>query len=228
MQRFAWGDALPVAANVRQRRRRWRRRASLEAHDRRLPGRVPGRSRRSANSQPSPLGLQDMAGNVSEWVNDYYLSFVDATAATDPLGPEPAAQHVVRGANWRSAAVRQLRFAWRGTRRRRQRHDRLPHRALRGVSMKNLMRRPFASRLSLACCAHAGHRASMFITLRAVRAGVRRRKRQHAPQHRRPRTPRPSGRSEHRAGCEGIGRQQRDVPRRHLKSDAARERSPSS
>jgi formylglycine-generating enzyme required for sulfatase activity len=54
-----------------------------------------------------------MGGNVSEWVNDYYLSFVDPAPVTDPLGPDQAAQHVVRGASWRSAAVAELRFAWR-------------------------------------------------------------------------------------------------------------------
>jgi len=63
--------------------------------------------------QPTPLGLHDMGGNVSEWVNDWYSSFVDSAAITDPFGPETAARHVIRGANWKSAAVAELRYAWR-------------------------------------------------------------------------------------------------------------------
>ncbi len=50
---------------------------------------------------------------MSEWVNDYYLSFVDNVPVTDPLGPDDGAQHVVRGANWKSASVSELRLAWR-------------------------------------------------------------------------------------------------------------------
>jgi hypothetical protein len=52
---------------------------------------------------------------VSEWVNDFYLSFVDPAAVTDPLGPDQAALHVVRGANWKTGAVGELRYAWRDT-----------------------------------------------------------------------------------------------------------------
>ena len=62
---------------------------------------------------PTPLGLHDMGGNVSEWVNDWYSSFVDSAAVTDPFGPDTAARHVIRGANWKSAAVAELRYAWR-------------------------------------------------------------------------------------------------------------------
>jgi formylglycine-generating enzyme required for sulfatase activity len=50
---------------------------------------------------------------VSEWVNDWYLSYVDKTAATDPFGPADGVKHVIRGANWQSASVAELRLAWR-------------------------------------------------------------------------------------------------------------------
>ncbi len=66
--------------------------------------------------QPSPLGLHDLGGNVSEWVNDFYLSFVDPAPVTDPLGPDQAAFHVMRGANWKTGSVGELRFAWRDSR----------------------------------------------------------------------------------------------------------------
>jgi len=62
---------------------------------------------------PNAFGLYDMAGNLSEWVNDFYLSFVDSSASTDPLGPEQSGRHVIRGANWKSTSVSELRLAWR-------------------------------------------------------------------------------------------------------------------
>ncbi len=44
---------------------------------------------------PNALGFYDFAGNVSEWVNDRYLSFVPSAAVTDPLGPNDGKSHVV-------------------------------------------------------------------------------------------------------------------------------------
>jgi formylglycine-generating enzyme required for sulfatase activity len=62
---------------------------------------------------PNALGFYDLAGNVSEWVNDRYLSFVPSAAVTDPLGPDESKGHAYRGSNWRSAATSELRFPWR-------------------------------------------------------------------------------------------------------------------
>jgi formylglycine-generating enzyme required for sulfatase activity len=57
------------------------------------------------------LGLYDMTGNVSEWVNDRYSSYVDSSAATDPLGPDSGRAASVRGASWRTATTAGLRLA---------------------------------------------------------------------------------------------------------------------
>lgn len=109
--RFAWGDALPVperAGNF----------AGAEA-ERIVEGVLPGYRddylvvAPVGKFKPNALGLNDMDGNLSEWVNDFYLSFVDSNAATDPLGPEQSGRHTIRGANWKSAAVSDLRLAWR-------------------------------------------------------------------------------------------------------------------
>jgi formylglycine-generating enzyme required for sulfatase activity len=62
---------------------------------------------------PNALGFYDLAGNVSEWVNDRYLSFVASTPVTDPLGPTDSKGHTYRGSSWRSAATTELRFPWR-------------------------------------------------------------------------------------------------------------------
>ena len=60
---------------------------------------------------PNALGLYDMTGNVSEWVNDRYSSYLEAAAATDPLGPESGRATAVRGASWRTASTAGLRLA---------------------------------------------------------------------------------------------------------------------
>lgn len=54
----------------------------------------------------TPTGMHHVAGNVREWVSDYYLpnfySMPDATA-TDPQGPSPQGYRVVRGGSYQSA-----------------------------------------------------------------------------------------------------------------------------
>lgn len=48
-------------------------------------------------------GLYDMAGNVREWVSDYYdLFYYSASPDKNPKGPEKANQRVVRDAGWHS------------------------------------------------------------------------------------------------------------------------------
>ena len=113
VRRFAWGDALPIApqaGNLAGTETLGQLEAQLSDYHDDYPVVAP-----VGKFQPSPLGLHDMSGNVSEWVNDFYLSFVDPSPVTDPLGPEQAAVHVVRGANWKTGNVGELRFAWRDT-----------------------------------------------------------------------------------------------------------------
>jgi formylglycine-generating enzyme required for sulfatase activity len=110
-RRYAWGDALPVSGDVGNI-------AGAET-GKSLPASLPG-YRDSypvlapvGKFKPSPLGLHDLSGNVSEWIGDYYLSYVDSAPVTDPLGPEDGTRHVIRGANWKSAAATDLRLATR-------------------------------------------------------------------------------------------------------------------
>jgi len=62
---------------------------------------------------PNAMGFYDFAGNVSEWVNDRYLSFIASTPVTDPLGPTDSKGHAYRGSNWRTVHTTELRFPWR-------------------------------------------------------------------------------------------------------------------
>jgi formylglycine-generating enzyme required for sulfatase activity len=59
------------------------------------------------------MGLADMGGNVSEWMHDVYVSLPDSAAVTDPRGPDVVGPHAIRGANWRTASMSELRLAWR-------------------------------------------------------------------------------------------------------------------
>lgn len=54
-------------------------------------------------SGASPFGLYDMAGNVTELVNDYYGPYPDGPV-TDPMGPAHQNGAVARGGSWKDAA----------------------------------------------------------------------------------------------------------------------------
>ncbi|MGQ9425483.1 PEGA domain-containing protein [Gilvimarinus sp. F26214L] len=63
----------------------------------------------------NPRGLYDLAGNVSEWVNDFYEIAVSLStkAEQDPLGPTEGSYHVIRGSSWAHGGVTELRLSFR-------------------------------------------------------------------------------------------------------------------
>ena len=61
------------------------------------------------------IGVFDGAGNVAEWVNDFYT--VPTPGMTrpveDPIGPETGNSYVIRGSSWRHAGPTELRLSYR-------------------------------------------------------------------------------------------------------------------
>ncbi len=60
-------------------------------------------------------GLYDMGGNVSEWTHDVYtLTVPDATQVyPQQLDSRLKGSRVIKGANWRSGSLTELRAAYR-------------------------------------------------------------------------------------------------------------------
>ncbi len=56
------------------------------------------------SKKPNNYGLYDMAGNLTEWCNDYYGEY-ESGPVTDPQGPETGNQRSVRGGNWGNHAI---------------------------------------------------------------------------------------------------------------------------
>ena len=57
-------------------------------------------------SGASPYGVQDLAGNASEWVADWYNRGFRAADVRNPQGPDRGEGKVIRGGGWRDPAER--------------------------------------------------------------------------------------------------------------------------
>jgi formylglycine-generating enzyme required for sulfatase activity len=108
--RYPWGDSLPVAPRSGNYADTTARLIIQDV--------IPDYDDGFATSAPvgkfpaNALGLQDMGGNVAEWVHDYYTVSVDSTElAVDPMGPAEGKQHVIRGASWKNSSVTDLRLS---------------------------------------------------------------------------------------------------------------------
>ena len=62
---------------------------------------------------PNQHGLYDLAGNVAEWVHDFYGASGSLSVERDPLGPEAGQFRVIRGSSWAHGAITELRLSFR-------------------------------------------------------------------------------------------------------------------
>lgn len=63
---------------------------------------------------PNQHGIFDLAGNVAEWVHDYYGSTgAFGGVEVDPLGPESGEFHTIRGSSWAHGAITEMRLSFR-------------------------------------------------------------------------------------------------------------------
>ena len=106
---FPWGDALPDGrrANYADKNTdfEWRDRNSDDGYKYVAP---------VGSYEPNGYGLYDMAGNVLEWVRDYYgEDYYRFSPEVDPEGPGHGENRVMKGGEWTFGAVN-LRCAFRG------------------------------------------------------------------------------------------------------------------
>ena len=67
-----------------------------------------------ASFQANQYGIFDMAGNVSEWVHDYYGAVGSVGGPEiDPKGPELGQFHTIRGSSWAHGAITEMRLSFR-------------------------------------------------------------------------------------------------------------------
>ncbi|WP_395339713.1 SUMF1/EgtB/PvdO family nonheme iron enzyme [Ningiella sp. W23] len=110
---YVWGDQTRIptnAGNFADQSAKSNQLIHLQDYDDKFAGVAD-----VASFKADRIGLYDLAGNVSEWVNDSYTTALPNTdiVHTDYLGASRGSQHVVKGGNYKSGRLRELRAAFR-------------------------------------------------------------------------------------------------------------------
>ena len=108
--RFPWGDSLPPPENFGN--------FADESATGMVPYLIKGYNDSFRGPAPSgtfpanTLGLFDLAGNVSEWVNDRYSVELPKGPELDRRGPESGDYFVIRGSNFSQGRFSELRWTY--------------------------------------------------------------------------------------------------------------------
>ncbi len=111
--RFTWGDETtipPKAGNIADEYANGKTARYVPNYSDGFAGIAP------VGSFPvEQMGLYDLTGNASEWVHDVYALVPTAAQGveTNPLGANKGDTHTVKGSNWRSGTITELRASYR-------------------------------------------------------------------------------------------------------------------
>lgn len=109
--RFPWGDTMPppaVTANYADESARNMVPYIIGGYNDTYRGPAP------VGSFPAnEFGIYDLAGNVSEWIHDYYSTAPITETLTEPMGPATGQYHVIRGSNYTHGRFSELRWTFR-------------------------------------------------------------------------------------------------------------------
>jgi formylglycine-generating enzyme required for sulfatase activity len=112
LRKYPWGDALPVppgAGNYADRSAQALLPTVISDYDDGYAATAP-----VGSFAANPAGFFDLGGNVAEWTHDLYTVQPRSEAAVvDPAATGEGTLHVIRGSSWKSAAVTELRLAYR-------------------------------------------------------------------------------------------------------------------
>jgi formylglycine-generating enzyme required for sulfatase activity len=90
--RFPWGDEIPTGGVIFDKV--WK------------DNMVPAPTGKVGNYYPNGYGLYDMAGNVWEWVSDWFdPSYYAKSPTENPQGPDSGEFKVLRGGSWHNFAM---------------------------------------------------------------------------------------------------------------------------
>ena len=88
-RRFPWGNVEPTSKHLNYNQRWIGERTLMPVG--------------SYEAGKSPYGVYDMAGNVWEWVNDWYdARYYEKSPKKNPKGPDTGTKKVIRGAGWQN------------------------------------------------------------------------------------------------------------------------------
>ncbi|MDX1385161.1 MAG: PEGA domain-containing protein, partial [Thermoanaerobaculia bacterium] len=111
--KFPWGESLPVPAGSGN----YADSAAVGSLQNTLSGYNDGYAATAPvdSFAGNALGIQNMGGNVAEWVHDYYSipRSSGETPAVDPFGPSEGEYRVIRGSSWMDSTVTELRLSYR-------------------------------------------------------------------------------------------------------------------